>query len=87
MQTFQIGKSPNAAAGVLLTAVIFFVKIDTFLCLMETTRLASLMCTGYGDADALRSPRKTVDVAGCSPRPRSVWHKPFDDTVFGGREA
>lgn len=32
MQTFQIGKSQNGTAGVLLTAVIFFVKNDTFLC-------------------------------------------------------
>ena len=28
-----------------------------------------------GDADALRGPCKSVDVAGCSPRPRAVWQQ------------
>ena len=38
-----------------------------------------------GDTDALRGPRKSVDVAGCSLRPRSVWYKPQDDAMYGGR--
>ena len=38
-----------------------------------------------GDADALWGSRKSVDVAGCSPCPRSVWHKPYDYAMHGGR--
>ena len=30
------------------------------------------MLPTVGDADTLRAPRKSVDVAGCSPRPRGV---------------
>ena len=35
-----------------------------------------------GDADALRGPRKSVDGAGCSPRPWAVWYKLSGFAVF-----
>ena len=35
-----------------------------------------------GDADTLRRPRKSVNVVGCSPPQRSVWHKQNGLAVF-----
>ena len=50
-------------------------KISTFYVLHDTIIVLCIINNIAGDADALRGPHKSVDVAGCSKRGESLWHE------------
>ena len=50
-------------------------KVSIFYVLHDSIIILCITNSIVGDADALRGPRKSVDVAGCSPRPWAVWYK------------
>ena len=59
-------------------------KVGIFYVLHGSIIVLCVINSIAGDADALRGPCKSVDVAGCSPRPRAVWYKLNVSAVFVG---